>query len=60
MGRKKSLLICSSIFVKYVDLLPAMHGLKSLREDCTPEMHQEIDIDISRTIYLWKSDSETI
>jgi hypothetical protein len=60
MGKKKSEVKCSSIFVKYVDLLPQTHGLKSLREDCTPGKQQEIDIDISRAIYLWNSDSETI
>jgi hypothetical protein len=35
MGRKKSEVKSSSIFFKYMDLLPLTHGLKSLREDCT-------------------------
>jgi len=43
-----------------MDLLQATHGLESLRENCTPGKHQEIDIDISGTVYLWNSDSETI
>jgi hypothetical protein len=36
MGRKKSDFEYSSIFVKYMDWLPPTHGLKSLREDCSP------------------------
>jgi len=39
MGRKKSEVKCSSIFVKYMDLLPPKRGLKGLREDCTPGKH---------------------
>ena len=60
MGRKKSEVKCSSIFVKYMDFLPPTHVLKSLRENYTPGKHQEIDINISRIICLWNSDSETI
>jgi len=52
MGRKKLEVECSPIFMKYTDLLPPTHGLKSLREDCTPGKHQESDIDISRTTHL--------
>jgi len=60
MERKKSEFKCSSIFVKPMDLLPPTHGLKILRKDCTPGKQQEIDIDISKTLYLCNSDSETI
>ena len=60
MGRKKSEVECSSNFMKYMDLLPPTHGVKGLREDRTPGKHQESDINISRTVYLWNSDSETI
>jgi hypothetical protein len=60
MRRKKSEVKCSLIFVKCMDLVPPTHGLKSLREECTPGKHWEIVIDISRTICLWNSGSETM
>ena len=33
-------------FGKEMDMISLTHGLKSLREDCTPERHQEIEINI--------------
>jgi hypothetical protein len=43
---------CSSTFVKGKKLSSSTHGLRSLREDCTPGKHQEIKVDTSWTSYL--------
>ena len=37
---------CSLIFVKEMDMISLTHGLKSLREDCKPGKHQDIEINI--------------
>ena len=42
----------TSTSMKGMDLSSPIHGLKSLREDCTPGKHQEIEVNISLTIYL--------
>ena len=42
---------CTSTPMKGMDLSP-IRGLRSLREDCTPGKHQEIEVNISLTIYL--------
>jgi hypothetical protein len=38
--------------VKLVYLLPPAHGLRGLRENSTPEKHQEIETEVSGTIYV--------
>jgi hypothetical protein len=43
---------CSSTSMKEMDLLSPTHGLESLRENCSPGKHQEIEIDISLAVYL--------
>jgi hypothetical protein len=40
---------CSSKFVKEMALSSPPRGLRSLREDCTPGKHQEIEVDTSWT-----------
>jgi hypothetical protein len=42
----------SLTFVKGMNLSSPTHVLRSLREDCTPGKHQEIEVDTSWTIYL--------
>ena len=37
---------CSLTFVKVMDVISPAHCLKSLREDCKPGKHQEIEINI--------------
>jgi hypothetical protein len=46
-------------FVKDMDLLSPTHGLRSLKDDCTPGKHQEIETDISGIIYSQNIDFET-
>jgi len=44
---------CSSTFMIGIDLSSATHGLRSLKEDCTPgKKHQEIVVDAGWTTYL--------
>jgi hypothetical protein len=49
-----------STLVKGMDLSSASRGLSSLTERCTPRQHQEIEVNISWTIYLRRILSETL
>ena len=43
---------CSLVSVKGKDLSSPTHGIRSLREDCTPGKHQQIEVGTSWTTYL--------